>query len=470
MITLRCPNRPLATVRTATHAIRWCALFTLLGLISTCSARPSVLEQIRALGALKVATRYGPMTYYQGTRLPKGPEFELASELAARLGVPIRLLVLPSEVAILEAVAAGLAPLGAGALAITPHTDPQVTFSLPYQRIGLHLIERADASTASDLTSNDSGIIGVQAGSSAAALLRSTPHRKRGHIRDYSDRTTAQLLTLVANETLSASLADDNEFAFLQVYYPTLHATAPLSVDYALAWALPADDPRWGERINAFLATVTPDIHQRMARHTTPPAHVEDSAARNMLDAAEAHLTPLKAYFEQSGYDSGEDWRLLAAIGYQESHWEPEAVSPTGVRGIMMLTHETATDMGIGDRAGAAESIRGGAAYLHQMRDLIPDHIPEPDRTYFAIAIYNLGYGHLEDARILTQAHGKNPDLWSDVRLYLPWLRRLNLSAQLKHGYARGDETQHFVDNIQSYLESLEWWYPKGPLSAPTPH
>src|SRR5690606_21592681 len=117
---------------------------------------------------------------------------------------------------------------------------------------------------------------------------------------------------------------------------------------------------------------------------------------------------------EESAAPHGLDWRLLAALAYQEPYWDPGLVSPTGERGFMMLTRDTAGQLGITNREDVAESIEGGARYLRQMLDRIPERIPWPDRLWFALAAYNVGLYHLEDARILTKRLGGDPDKWTD--------------------------------------------------------
>ncbi|MCC5794169.1 MAG: transglycosylase SLT domain-containing protein, partial [Chromatiales bacterium] len=155
--------------------------------------------------------------------------------------------------------------------------------------------------------------------------------------------------------------------------------------------------------------------------------------------------------------DTGIDWRLLAAVGYQESHWNPNAVSPTGVRGIMMLTQRTAGMLDINDREDPRQSIVGGAIYLRMLHDRIPDRIPEPDRTWMALAAYNIGWGHLEDARVIAEIRGLDPDHWEDVRSSLPLLTQRQWYSRVRRGYARGWETRSFVDNIRNYYDILLW-------------
>jgi len=161
--------------------------------------------------------------------------------------------------------------------------------------------------------------------------------------------------------------------------------------------------------------------------------------------------------FKLSAHTQHLDWRLLASVGYQESHWKPDAVSPTGVRGIMMLTSNTAKFVGISDRRDTIQSIEGGAKYLRYMIDKIPNHITEPDRTWMALAAYNVGYGHLEDARKITQKRGGNADKWVDVKESLPLLSKKKWYSKTKHGYARGQEPVGYVSNIRNYYELLVW-------------
>jgi membrane-bound lytic murein transglycosylase F len=168
-------------------------------------------------------------------------------------------------------------------------------------------------------------------------------------------------------------------------------------------------------------------------------------------------LPNYRALFQQVAAQNRLDWRLLAAMSYQESHWNPKAVSPTGVRGLMMLTQRTAKQLGIENRVDPEQSVKGGARYLIIVKNKIPQRIPEPDRTWLAVASYNVGFGHLEDARILTQKFGGNPDKWVDVKQQLPLLSKRKWHEQTKRGYARGHEPVVYVKNIQYYYEMLIW-------------
>lgn len=121
---------------------------------------------------------------------------------------------------------------------------------------------------------------------------------------------------------------------------------------------------------------------------------------RSFLRAVDNVLPELEPLFKK--YAKEIDWRLLAAISYQESHWDPLATSPTGVRGLMMLTKNTAQSLGLTDRTDAEQSISGGARYLEDMMAKVPETVPEDERIWFALAAYNMGYAHMLDARSLT--------------------------------------------------------------------
>jgi len=150
------------------------------------------------------------------------------------------------------------------------------------------------------------------------------------------------------------------------------------------------------------------------------------------------------------------DWRLLAAIGYQESHWNPKAISPTGVRGIMMLTRKTATELGV-NRLDPASSIEGGAKYYSQILNKMNPDIPQPDRSWLAMAAYNIGYYHLQDARRITRLRKQNPNYWLDVKKSLPLLTQKKWYSKTRYGYARGYEPVQYVENIRSYYDILKW-------------
>src|SRR6056297_212435 len=195
-------------------------------------------------------------------------------------------------------------------------------------------------------------------------------------------------------------------------------------------------------------------ILERYYGHTDKFDYV---GTRAFMRHYERRLPRYREMFEEAADENAIDWRLLAAMGYQESHWRPGAVSPTGVRGIMMLTEATADYLGIEDRVDPESSISGGARFLRRLKQRLPDSIKEPDRTWMSLAAYNVGYGHLMDARRIVEIQGGNPDAWIDVSEALPLLARRKWYSRLMYGYARGWEPALYVENVRTYLDILRW-------------
>jgi membrane-bound lytic murein transglycosylase F len=198
-------------------------------------------------------------------------------------------------------------------------------------------------------------------------------------------------------------------------------------------------------------------LAETLRRALQPPTQMRRLTAREFRINVERRLPELQPLFEQASVQTGIDWRLLAALAYQESQWNARAESPNGARGIMMLMPETAASIGVRDLFDPRESILGGAKYFQKVMGQIPARIPEPDRTWFAIASYNMGYGHLEDARVITQMRGGNPDKWAEVHGNLPLLSDEAWYLRVKNGYARGWEAQYTVDRVRQFANVLEW-------------
>ena len=204
-----------------------------------------------------------------------------------------------------------------------------------------------------------------------------------------------------------------------------------------------------------------------------PPAQQRARLPRRLAADFHGHietrLPHLRKPFEHAARDTGFSWRTLAALGYQESRWRPAAVSPRGAQGVMMLMPITAKKMGVTNVFSPDENILGGARYLQLMKERIPQRIKDPDRTWLAMAAYNIGIGHLEDARIITQMRKKNPDRWADVRANLPRLSDPRWHSRVKRGYANGRETVEFVERVAQFAAILESTVPDSEVAQTIP-
>lgn len=429
-------------------------------LLGTCSQPPSVLDQIMRAGELRVVTRNLPSTYYLGASGPQGPEFELASRFAAELGVRLFVYSVPNVGDVMRELESHRAHIAAAGLTRGMRLPPQTAFGPPYQQVREHLIFRQGATRARNLRQALDSHIEVVAGSSHAASLE----QARLAVPNLSwvenpSAETEELLYRLSRREFDYTVADSNEFAIGRAFHPDIRIAFDLSGGKALAWAVDGRDPSLVKRVTAFYASLKAEgrLASILNAYYAGTDRFDYIQARVFIDDIEERLPQYRHWFREAAAQIGVDWRLLAAIGYQESHWVPTATSPTGVRGLMMLTEDTARGLGVTDRLDPRESIFGGAQYFLRMRNQIPARILEPDRTWMTLAAYNVGFGHLEDARILTQMHGKNPDLWSDVREHLPLLTQEKWHTQVKRGYARGWEPVRFVENIRSYIDILDW-------------
>ncbi|AIF98087.1 MAG TPA: membrane-bound lytic murein transglycosylase MltF [Alteromonas australica] len=425
---------------------------------------PNALSSLLERGSVKVGTLYGPATYYNGAEGPQGFEYELLAGFADYLGVTLDLYPFYSYEAMLEQLEEGNLDIVATGDAVTDVLQSRFSYGPAYQTVSQHLVFQAGTSRPRDMAELDAPVVTVT-GSSQAQLLTSLSDDAAPTLITTEDSDSEELLQKVAEGELDYTLADSNRLALQRRRYPNLAVAMTIEDSMPMAWAL---DRSQDDSIKAAMVEYFGTVHQsgwftvledKYFGHIRTFDYV-DSRAFNK--SAETTLKRYKSMFQQ--YAGDLDWRLLAAMSYQESHWKPDAVSRTGVRGLMMLTMDTANDWDVEDRTDPEQSIRGGARYFASLLSRIPARIGNPDRTWMAMAAYNIGMGHLEDARVLTERQGGNPDLWVDVKQRLPQLKQKKYYRTTNYGYARGDEALQYVDNIRRYYDSLVWLDEQGKI------
>ena len=176
------------------------------------------------------------------------------------------------------------------------------------------------------------------------------------------------------------------------------------------------------------------------------------------LQRADTRLPKYKTHFQEAAQDIDVHWTLIAAISYQESHWNPKAISNTGVRGMMMLTQKTAKEMGIKKRTHAGDSISGGAKYFQKTMDKFPSEISKLDRIWMSLAAYNLGYKNIELARDLAKSGSLNPNLWSEVSMALEVILVDRYGEESKE-FVKYDQVMQYVERIDLYYRTLSMLY-----------
>jgi len=419
----------------------------------------SHLQEIINRGTLRVITRASPTTYYTGSQGAEGVEFQLANRFAEKLGIKLEIKAVESITEVLAALRSGEADIAAAGLSITAERQTEFSFAPPYQQVSQKLVFKQGKRWPRNINQLR-GELRIMADSShAQKLLKLKQQYPSLSWTETQTQTSEDLLSEILAENIDYTITDSNELALNRRFYPELAIGFSVGEPEQLAWAFDKnkDDSLRAEAINFFANfRQSGELAQLMERHYS---HVEDFdyvGTRKFLQAAENKLPRYSDYFHTAS-QQGLDWRLLAAISYQESHWNPKARSPTGVRGMMMLTLATSKQLGIKNRLDPKQSILGGAKYFKKVYSRIPERIQEPDRTWFTLASYNIGWGHVEDARKITQGQGADPDRWVDVKERLPLLRQKKYYRHTKYGYARGDEPVQYVDNIRRYYETLLW-------------
>jgi membrane-bound lytic murein transglycosylase F len=329
-----------------------------------------------------------------------------------------------------------------------------------YQTVREQVVCNRDGQVPKNLAGLAALRLAALAGSAQETVLREA--RKTSPALQWQAQrksSAKKLLQEVAEGTLDCAVVNETHLNDARLYYPNLVAAFDIGTPSRLAWAFPRDvDPALLKEAQDFFARIRQDgtLNRLLDRYYGHDERFAPADASLFVARANSVLPRYRPLFEEAAALTGEDWRLLAALAYQESQWNPLATSFTNVRGMMMLTEDTADRMQVSNRLDARESILAGAKYLVQVREQIPARIPEPDRTWMALAAYNQGYGHVEDARILTQRAGQNPDIWADVKKSMLLLSQPGYYETLKNGYARGGEAAVLVENIRSYYELLK--------------
>ncbi|WP_137226441.1 membrane-bound lytic murein transglycosylase MltF [Shewanella sp. MEBiC00475] len=407
---------------------------------------------------LRVGTLYGPQIYLNSELGESGFDFEMAQRFADYLSLPLKMIPYTNRKQLFAALKDNKIDIIAAGIAKTPNRSQQFKMGPTLYKVNQVLVYKEGTPEPKDI-STLSGEITVMANSSSVNTLTKLQ-------KDYpdllwnqvNDKDNEELFALIANGELNYTISDSNSLLINQRFLPELRAGMILEEKVEVVWLLPPNNSdRLMSRLLAFWhkerrAGTLEHLNEKYFGHVKRFDYVD---TRAFIRAIDNILPEYRSFFEQ--YSGELDWRKLAAASYQESHWNPSARSPTGVRGMMMLTQPTASYVGVDDRLDAEQSIRGGAFYLKDMMERLPDSIPEAQRIWFALASYNIGLGHVEDARRLAESMEMDPSAWRDVKKVLPLLQQSKYYKQTRYGYARGSEAVHYVDSIRRYYDTLVW-------------
>lgn len=426
----------------------------------SCSIDSGSLEEIKASGKLVVLTRNAPTTYYFDTDAQAtGPEHDMVESFAASIGVQTEYKLFSTTGEILEALEQGQGDLAAAGLSKTNAREKRFRFGPVYQEVADQVVCRK----MGNIARKPADLIGLKIvigeGTSYEESLRLLKESYPNLLwKTDAELNSEQLLEKVWLGEIDCTVADANILSINRRYFPELIVTFDLTGPRPLAWAVGADRSDLQKALETWLKEFQAqgemnEVMERFYGFIEKFDYVDTKAFQTAIRKQYPKFRPI---FEEAAKRYDLDPFLLAAHGYQESHWNPRAKSPTGVRGIMMLTLPTARALGIKSRLAPYENIMGGAKYFSKLLGRFDDAVKHPDRSWLALAAYNVGWGHLHDAQQLARRLGKSPYEWSDLKNMLPLLSQKKYYKTLKYGYARGREPVRYVQRIRNYRDILE--------------
>ncbi|MGG4609427.1 membrane-bound lytic murein transglycosylase MltF [Providencia sp. Me31A] len=416
----------------------------------------SQINKIIAQGELRISAVSSPLIYIDEQEQLRGFDYELAQGFAAYLGVKLKITIRPTFEQIFDDLENGDADIAVAGLLYNKERLAKMKTGPSYLNVTQQLVYRKGTTRPKSFKDIDGKLLVMSGSAHVSTLKQLAKEYPNLKWEESSKYTTNQLLEMVAEGEIDYTLEDSIAIALQQRIHPQIAVAFDLLDDHAVTWYM-----RRGQEnsLDAALldffnmaneTELLARLNEKYFSHVESFDYFDTMAFINAIDNKLPEYQPL---FEK--YAQIIDWKLLAAIAWQESHWEPLATSPTGVRGLMMLTKPTATTMGISNRLDPEESIKGGAAYIAYIMERLPATIEEDDRIWFALSAYNMGYGHMQDVRKLTEMLGGDPDRWLDVKARLPLLTQQKYYSQLTYGYARGNEAYRYVENIRRYHQSL---------------
>jgi len=423
------------------------------------SAPASKLEQVRTAGELRVLSHNGPISHYQGPEGITGFEYTLLKGFADELGVK---LVLKDE-----APTNDLADDGDKAQfdLASPSVINARTSKLPYRyssafmELNLELVYNSTQTapvSIKDLTGKT--VLVVNKASIPMPLQELQQSLPGIHWEMVENVEMTDLLEMVERGHADYAVIDSAIFDIHRYSYPHTQVAFDLNAAQPLSWAFkPSRDNSLYDAAEKYLAKIKAD--GQLAKISS---HFFDQFIEVTTDDAlmfslryDKRFPRWAENIKAAATQYNLDWQLIAAIGYQESQWIPNAQSPTGVRGFMMLTPDTARELGVKNLDDPKQSINGGAKYMRYLLDILPESIKGDDRLYFALAAYNQGIGHLDDARVLTRRLKGDANSWKDVSKAFPLLAKQEYYSKATYGYSRGWEPVAYVKNVLNYQKIL---------------
>ena len=412
------------------------------------------IDDLKESGELVVISRESPTTWYEDNRGPAGPEYDYLSSFADYLGVELRFDIRDNNRDVLDAIAQDEGHIAAAGMTYFPPLEERgYLFGPGYQNVDVLVVCRRGQKRPGDIDALKEVELVVVADSEFESRLFDLQHdHPELTWESLEDSSVDELLEMVWRKEIDCTVANSSQVSIKRRFYPELRVAFTIEENQELSWNLSPEWETLSDAIEQWLSAIENDGTLLVLKDRHYKIEEFDYVdMRTFIRRMKSRLPRIEPLFKKAADKYDIPWTLLAAQAYQESHWNRRAKSPTGVRGIMMLTLTTAREMGVESRLDAEQSINGGAKYLSRLQARIPDSVKGDDRWWFALAAYNVGMGHLRDARKLAVELGLNPDNWLDLKGVLPLLTQKKYYENLTYGYARGHEPVTYVRQIRNY-------------------
>ncbi|MFA6192429.1 MAG: membrane-bound lytic murein transglycosylase MltF [Sulfurimonas sp.] len=423
----------------------------------------SLLDKIKKEGVLNVVLLNAATTYYIGTDGPQGFEYDLLNAYAKHLGVTLKITSANTVKEAIELSKNSDIHITSAALAKTEIRKKSFNFGPSYFEVQEQVVCNRSMMGTNKFPRDVEGLSGLNVTvgdeTSYSETIKSLQTDGFDINATYtSEFSTEELLEKVSTHEIDCTIADSNIYSQNLRYFPEIALAFTIGPREQLAWVLRDDSRELESDMYAWLNNFSQSgAMTELKDHHYGYAMLFDYSATTMLyKQIKSTLPKYKDHFVDAANKNDIPWALLAAISYQESHWNPDAKSMTGVRGLMMLTQNTADVLGVQNRSDPHESVFGGAKYIKQMIKGVPEEVEGENRLKFALAAYNIGMGHILDAQELAKKAGLNQNIWTDLKKVLPLLSQKKYSKTLKYGYARGSEPVKYVDAIYNYKDIIE--------------
>ena len=403
---------------------------------------------------IKIATRFGPSDYYEIKNEENGYTYDVMKGFAEFIGVKLKVITMDN----LEDAINALNDREVDILANMGVVN-NVKTSYAYNKVNQYIVYNSKHTTKpnkiDDLRDSIIEIIdSISIKNNLDLFLGST----NINLIISKEKNIDEIINSIKNNKIKYTVLNNNELSIFNKYFPEIKIGFKISEDIPSTWAIPKNtNYKLEEKLSKYFTQIlkTNKLKKFYIKHFTGKLQYTFVGTRSFL-ADFLNVFPLyEFYFKKYAEIYNHDWRLLASIGYQESRWDKDAVSYTGVRGLMMLTKNTSKEMNIQDREDPVQSIEGGAKYLRKMLKNLPDTINPNDKIWYAIASYNIGFGHIEDAMKMAENDKVDAGDWYVLEPYILKLSQSKYYKKTKYGYARGWETLKYVQNIRQYYDIL---------------